>query len=50
MGEMAAQSLIKHLNGETPEKEVLVPVLIVTSTNIDKVLPEARKNVFGETE
>ena len=48
MGEMAAQALISHLNGKVPDKEVLVPVMIATSINIDALLPEAKKNVFGE--
>jgi len=25
-----------------------VPVMIATSTNIEELLPEAKKNVFGE--
>ncbi|MFK0692549.1 substrate-binding domain-containing protein [Mesorhizobium sp. IMUNJ 23033] len=48
MGETAAKSLTEHLAGKTPPKEVLVPVMIATSTNIEELLPEAKKNVFGE--
>lgn len=48
MGDTAAKSLIDSIGGKTPPKEVLVPVLIATSSNINAILPEARKNVFGE--
>jgi len=48
MGETAAKSLTDHLAGKTPPKEVLVPVMIATSSNIEQILPEAKKNVFGE--
>lgn len=50
MGETAAKSLVDHLGGKAPPKEVLVPVMIATSTNIEQILPEAKKNVFGEAE
>jgi len=50
MGDLAAQQLFKHLSGGKPDKEVLVPVLIVTSTNIDSTLAVAKKNVFGEAD
>ena len=48
MGSTAAKSLTDHLAGKTSPKEVLVPVMIVTSSNIEQILPEAKKNVFGE--
>lgn len=48
MGEYASKALLDHLAGKSPPKEVLVPVMIATSTNIEKILPEAKRNVFGE--
>lgn len=50
MGETASKSLIDFIGGKTPEKEILVPVMIATSTNIEEILPTAQKTVFGQTE
>jgi len=36
----------KYLQGKTPDKEVLVPVILVTTENAEKVLPELEKNVW----
>jgi ribose transport system substrate-binding protein len=49
MGDTAAKALIDHIEGRETPKEVLVEVMIATSTNIEEILPEARKTVFGET-
>jgi ribose transport system substrate-binding protein len=48
MGAKAAEALSASLKGGKPEKEVLVPVLIATSKNIEQILPTAQLNVFGE--
>jgi ABC-type sugar transport system substrate-binding protein len=48
MGAKGAEQLFAHLKGGAVEKEILVPVLIATSKNIDAILPTARLNVFGE--
>ncbi len=47
MGETSAQALIAHLNGEAVEEEILVPIVIVTSTNIEEILPTIRRTVFA---
>lgn len=47
MGEEAAKALFDHLAGKTPEKEILVPIVIVTSENIDELLPTIRETVFA---
>jgi len=36
------------LSGKAPPKSIEVPVLVVTSDNVDGMLPEIKKNVFGE--
>jgi len=48
MGSTASKSMADHLGGKAPAKEVLVDVMIVSSTNIEQVLPTAKKTVFGE--
>ncbi|CAN5734779.1 ribose ABC transporter substrate-binding protein RbsB [soil metagenome] len=47
MGQESARAMVAHLNGETPEKEILVPIRVVTSSNIDEVLPEITESVFA---
>lgn len=47
MGEEAGKAMIAHLNGETPQKEILVPIMIVSSSNIDEVLPTIKETVFA---
>jgi ABC-type sugar transport system substrate-binding protein len=47
MGEKSAEALFDHLNGKTPEKEILVPILGVTSENIDQLLPTIKETVFA---
>ena len=47
MGEKSAEALVDHINGKTPEKQILVPILSVTSENIDKVLPTVKETVFA---
>jgi ABC-type sugar transport system substrate-binding protein len=47
MGVRSAEAMIEHLNGGTPEKEITVPILIVTSDNIDEMLPTIKETVFA---
>jgi len=46
MGRQGFVAMWKYLQGETPDKEVLVPVILVTTENAEKVLPELEKNVW----
>lgn len=47
MGVRSAEAMIVHLGGGTPDKEVTVPILIVTSDNIDEMLPTIKETVFA---
>ncbi|MET1026197.1 MAG: substrate-binding domain-containing protein [Dongiaceae bacterium] len=47
MGEKSAEALFTHLEGGKPEKEILVPILVVTSKNIDELLPKVKETVFA---
>ncbi|MGR3824973.1 MAG: substrate-binding domain-containing protein [Salipiger marinus] len=47
MGEESAKALFAHLNGETPEKEILVPIVVVTDQNIEEMLPTITETVFA---
>lgn len=48
MGQRSAQALLGHLSGKTPEKQILVPIQVVTQDNIAQLEPTIRKTVFGE--
>ncbi|MEO8713908.1 MAG: substrate-binding domain-containing protein [Acetobacteraceae bacterium] len=48
MGERSAQAMLDHLSGKSPEKQILVPIEVVTRENIAQVEPTIRKTVFGE--
>ncbi len=48
MGQRSAQAMLDHLAGKTPEKQILVPIEVVTSENINSVLPTIKQTVFGE--
>lgn len=47
MGVRSAQAMVEHLNGGTPKKEISVPILIVTSANIEEMLPTIKETVFA---
>jgi ABC-type sugar transport system substrate-binding protein len=47
MGVRSGEAMVKHLKGEEPEKEILVPILVVTSENIEKLLPTVKETVFA---
>lgn len=48
MGQRSAQAMLDHFAGKTPEKEILVPILVVDKENVKQVEPTVRKTVFGE--
>lgn len=47
MGVRSAEAMVEHLDGGTPEKEITVPILIVTSSNIEEMLPTIKETVFA---
>jgi ABC-type sugar transport system substrate-binding protein len=50
LGETAAHAMFDHFAGKPTEKDIQIPVLIVTPGNIKEKLPELIQNVFaGET-
>ena len=47
MGVRSAEAMVEHLDGGTPEKEITVPILIVTSDNVEEMLPTIKETVFA---
>lgn len=47
MGQKSGEALVGAIGGTKPEKEILVPILVVTSDNIDKELPTVKETVFA---
>jgi ribose transport system substrate-binding protein len=47
MGVTCCQAMLDHLAGKTPQKNVLLPVEIVTSQNVKQLLPEITRTVFA---
>ena len=47
MGQKSGEALVSAIGGTKPEKEILVPILVVTSDNIDKELPVVKETVFA---
>jgi len=47
MGERSAQAMFDHLAGKTPQKEILVPIIVVSQKNLDQVLPTIKRTVFA---
>ncbi len=47
MGQTSGQALFDHLAGKPVEKDILVPIVIVTSSNIEELLPTIQKTVFA---
>lgn len=47
MGEVSGKALIDHLDGKTVEKEILVPIVVVTPNNIEEMLPTIKETVFA---
>lgn len=47
MGVRSAEAMFEHLDGGTPDKEIVVPILVVTSKNIEELLPTVKETVFA---
>ena len=47
MGQRSGEALVSFLKGGKPEKEILVPIVVATSKNIDEILPTIKTTVFG---
>jgi ribose transport system substrate-binding protein len=47
MGEKSGEALVAALKGETPEKQITVPIVIVTSKNVNELLPTIKQTVFA---
>jgi ribose transport system substrate-binding protein len=47
MGVRSGEALMKHLKGESVEKQTVVPILVVSKENIDQLLPTIRQTVFA---
>lgn len=47
MGSRSGEALFKHLAGTKVEKSILVPIVVVTSKNIEKLLPTINQTVFA---
>jgi ABC-type sugar transport system substrate-binding protein len=47
MGQKSGEALISAISGTKPEKEIMVPILVVTSDNIEKELPTVKETVFA---
>ena len=47
MGEKSGEAIAAVLGGGTVDKEISVPILAITSDNIDKELPTVSKTVFA---
>ena len=42
-GREVGRSLVTALKGKTPEKQILVPIVVATSKNIDQILPTIKR-------
>ena len=47
MGVKSGEALVTALKGGTPEKQILVPIVVATSKNIDQILPTIKETVFA---
>jgi len=47
MGQKSAEALVAHLKGETVPKETSVPIITVTSKNVEELLPTIKQTVFA---
>ena len=47
MGVKSGEALVTAIKGGTPEKQILVPIVVATSKNIDEILPTIKQTVFG---
>ena len=47
MGVRSGEAMVEALGGKTPDKEITVPILAITSENIEKELPTVKQTVFA---
>src|SRR3984885_5153999 len=47
MGVRSGEALLTALKGGKPDKEILVPIVIATSKNVDSILPTIKETVFA---
>jgi ABC-type sugar transport system substrate-binding protein len=47
MGVKSGEALVTALKGGKPDKQILVPIVIATSKNIDQILPMIKQTVFA---
>ncbi len=47
MGVRSGEAMVDALGGKTPAKEITVPILAITSENIEKELPTVKQTVFA---
>ena len=47
MGKTAAETVIQHLEGGKPEKEIVLPILTATKGTIESMLPNIKQSVFA---
>ncbi|MGR3662298.1 MAG: substrate-binding domain-containing protein [Paracoccaceae bacterium] len=47
MGSTSGKALIEHLNGGTPEAEIVVDIISASSSNIAEIEPDIQLTVFG---
>jgi ABC-type sugar transport system substrate-binding protein len=47
MGVRSGEAMMSALGGTAPDKEIIVPILAVTSDNIEQLLPTVKKTVFA---
>jgi ABC-type sugar transport system substrate-binding protein len=47
MGKRAAETVIDFIEGKTPEKLIVLPILTATKANIDELLPQIKQTVFA---
>ena len=47
MGVKSGEALASAIKGGKPEKQILVPIVVATSKNIDQILPTIKETVFA---
>jgi ribose transport system substrate-binding protein len=47
MGVKSGEALVSAIKGGTPEKQILVPIVVATDKNIDQILPTIKETVFA---
>ncbi len=47
MGVKSGEALVTALKGGKPDKQILVPIVVATSKNIDAILPTIKQTVFA---